>query len=120
MSFVPKPNGKVRSVVDLVQLNKHVDRQTHPFPTSKDIVSKIPTGSRVFAVFDCTHGYWQIPLSEESWPYTCFITEWGQYQYKRAPMGLISERRQWGRLQSGANGGDCRVAPMGRLASGAQ
>ena len=77
MSFVLKPNGKVRSMVD-------------PFPTSKDIVSWIPTGSRGFAVFNCTHGYWQIPLAEESRPYTCFITEWGRYQYKRAPMGLIS------------------------------
>jgi hypothetical protein len=77
MSFVPKPNGKVRSVVDLVQLNKFVDRPTHPFPASKDIVSRIPTGSKCFAVFDCTHGYWQIPLEEESRPYTCFMTEWG-------------------------------------------
>jgi len=90
MSFVPKPNGKVRSVVDLVQLNKFVDRPTHPFPASKDIVSRIPTGSKCFAVFDCTHGYWQIPLEEESRPYTCFMTEWGRYQYKRAPMGLVS------------------------------
>jgi hypothetical protein len=46
MSFVPKPNGKVRSVVDPVQLNKFVDRPTHPFPASKDIVSRIPTGSK--------------------------------------------------------------------------
>jgi hypothetical protein len=90
MSFVPKPNGKVRSVVDLVQLNKFVDRPTHPFPASKDIVSRIPTGSKCFAFFDCTHGYWQIPLEEESRPYTCFQTEWGRYQYKRAPMGLVS------------------------------
>ena len=74
MSFVPKPNGGVRSVVDLVQLNKFVDRPTHPFPASKDIVSRIPTGSKCFAVFDCTHGYWQIPLEEESRSYTCFMS----------------------------------------------
>lgn len=90
MSFVPKPNDKVRSVVDLVQLNKYVDRPTHLFPASKDIVSRIPTGLKCFAVFDCTHGYWQIPLEEESRPYTCFMTEWGCYQYKLVPMGLMS------------------------------
>ena len=39
MSFVPKPNGKVRSVVDLVHLNKFVLRPTHPFPTPKDIMA---------------------------------------------------------------------------------
>ena len=37
MSFVQKPNGGIRSVVDLVQLNKFVDRPTHPFPASKDL-----------------------------------------------------------------------------------
>jgi hypothetical protein len=77
MSFVPKPNGKVRSVVDLVQLNKFVDRPTHLFPAPKDIVARIPKGSKCFAVFDAANGYWQIPLEEESRPYTCFMTEWG-------------------------------------------
>ena len=90
MSFVPKPNGQVRSVVDLVQLNKFVDRPTHPFPAPKDIIASIPKGSKCFAVFDAANGYWQIPLEEESRPYTCFMTEWGRFQYKRAPMGLVS------------------------------
>ena len=90
MSFVQKPNGGIRSVVDLVHLNKFVDRPTHPFPAAKEIVSRIPKQSGYFAVFDCKHGYWQIELAEESRPYTCFMTEWGRYQYRRAPMGLIS------------------------------
>merc|ERR1711978_146036 len=33
MSFVPKPDGDVRPVADLVYLNKHVERPVHPFPT---------------------------------------------------------------------------------------
>ena len=90
MSFIQKPGGGIRSVVDLVQLNKHVDRPTHPFPASKEIISRIPKNSECFAVFDCKHGYWQIELAKESRPYTCFMTESGRYQYKRAPMGLIS------------------------------
>jgi hypothetical protein len=90
MSFVPKPSGKVRSVVDLVQLNKFVDRPTHPFPAPKDIIASIPKGSMCFAVFDAANGYWQIPLEEDSRPYTCFMTEWGRFQYKRAHMGLVS------------------------------
>jgi hypothetical protein len=66
MSFVPKPNGKVRSVVDLVQLNKFVDRPRHPFSAPKDIIASIPKGSKCFAVFEAANGYWQIPLEEES------------------------------------------------------
>jgi hypothetical protein len=52
MSFVRKPGGGIRSVVDLVQLNKFVDRPTHLFPASKEILARIPKRSICFAVFD--------------------------------------------------------------------
>ena len=87
MSFVPKPDGDVRTVVDLVHLNKFVERPVHPFPTPKDIIAQIPGTSRYFAVFDAKR---QIELDEESRPLTTFITEWGCYRYRRAPMGLTS------------------------------
>ena len=91
ISFVPKKNGiDARSILDVVVLNKAVDRPTHPFPSPKDIVSTIPSSTKLFAVFDCLNGYWQIPLDEESKPLTTFLTEWGRYRYCRAPMGLVS------------------------------
>lgn len=94
-SFVPILNGKVSSVVDLVQLNKHVDRPTHPFPASKDIVSRIPTGSKCFRVFDCMHGYWQIPLAEESTgkiTHNCsYVSEW--YSNDVRSGGLLCPRK---------------------------
>ena len=90
MGFVPKPNGKVCSVVDLDHLNKFVERPTHPFPTPRDIIAQIPNTAKHFAVFDALHGYWQIPLDEESKSLTTFITEFGRYWYRRAPMGLTS------------------------------
>ena len=90
MSFVPKPNGDVKPVVDLVHLNKFVERPVHPLPSTKDIIAQIPGTSKYFAVFDAKNGYWQIPLDEESKPLTTFITEWRCYRYLRAPMGLTS------------------------------
>ena len=66
MSFVPKPNGDVKPVVDLVHLNKFVERPVHPFPSPKDIIAQIPGTSKYFAVFDAKNGYWQISLDEES------------------------------------------------------
>ena len=90
MSFVRKPGGGCRSVVDLKGLNDHVLRPTHPFPASKDIIATIPKGSKVFAVFDCYKGYWQVELDEKSRPLTTFLTEFGRYRYLRAPMGLNS------------------------------
>ena len=90
MSFVPKADGDVRKVADLVHLNKFVERPTHPFPTPKDIVAMVPGTWRYFAVFDAKNRYWQIPLNEQSKPLTTFITKWGRYRYLRAPMGLAS------------------------------
>ena len=72
MSFVPKPDGDVRAVADLVHLNKFVKRPVHPFPTPKDIIAQIPGTSRYFAVFDAKSGYWQIPLDQDSIPLTTF------------------------------------------------
>ena len=95
MLFVPKPGGKVCSVLDLVHLNRYVQRPTHPFPAPKDIVARIPTDSVCYAVFDAKNGYWQVPLDDESKPYTTFITEWGRYRYKRAPMGLVSSGNEF-------------------------
>ena len=77
MSFVPKPNGDVWPVVDLVHLNKFVERPVHSFLSPKDIIAQIPGTSKYFAVFDAKNGYWQILLDEESKPLTTFITNWG-------------------------------------------
>ena len=46
MSFVPKPDGDVRPVVDLIHLNKYVERPVHPFPTPKDIIAQIHVTSQ--------------------------------------------------------------------------
>ena len=90
MSFVPKPDGTVRLVADFVHLNKYVKRPVHPFDSPRDILAKIDADAKHFAVFDAKSGYWQIPLDEKSKELTTFITEWGLFRYRRAPMGLTS------------------------------
>ncbi len=45
---------------------------------------------KFFTVLDGCHGYWQVPRSKDSKSYTCFITRWGLYRFKRNVMGLIS------------------------------
>ena len=47
--FVMKPNGGVRSVVDLQGLNEYVQRPIHPFPVARDIIANIPAGTKWFA-----------------------------------------------------------------------
>ena len=88
--FVPKGDGKrVRLVTDYTKLNKFVIRPVHPFPSVSDIVQSIPANSRCFAKLDATHGYFQIPLSEEASQLTTFLLPSGRYRYLRAPMGQL-------------------------------
>ena len=90
MSFAPKPDGSVRLVADLVYLNRYVKRPIHPFMSPKDILAQIDPEAEWFAVLDAKSGYWQVELDQESRKYTTFLTKWGLYRYKRAPMGLAS------------------------------
>ncbi len=43
----------------------------------------------MFSKLDANHGYWQVPLDEESQLLT-FNTEFGRYCYKRMPFGIKS------------------------------
>ena len=86
--FVPKPNGKVRLVTDYRQINKFIDRPVHPFPACKDIIRGILPTSSWFLKFDAVHGYFQVPLDDESSRLTTFLVESGRYRFLRAPMGL--------------------------------
>ena len=86
--WVPKPGGGARLVTDYKDANEFVERPVHPFPSSMEIIQSIKPDSTVFASFDLKHGYWQIPLEEESSYLTTFIVPQGRFRYTRAPMGL--------------------------------
>lgn len=88
--FVPKPDGRVRLVVDLRELNAVVRRPVHPFPSTRDILRSLDPTSKVFAKVDAVAGYHQVMLHEESRHYTTFLLESGRYRFCRAPMGLSS------------------------------
>ena len=94
--FVLKGDGKrVRLVTDYTRLNKFVVRLVHPFPSVSDIVQSIPASSTCFAKLDATHGYFQIPRSDEASKLTTFLLPSGCYRYLRVPMGLSSSSDEW-------------------------
>ena len=86
---------RVRLVTDYIKLNKFVVRPVHPFPSVSDIIQSIPSSAAYFAKLDATHGYFQLPLDEESSSLTTFILPLGRYRYLRAPMGLSSFSDEW-------------------------
>lgn len=89
--FVGKPDGvNVRLVTDYRQLNKAVKRTVHPFPSSQDLMRKVKDSSKWFIKLDALHGYFQVPLDEDSMPLTAFLLPSGKWMYTVAPMGLNS------------------------------
>ena len=91
MVVVPEKNSdEPRVTVDLTWLNKYVKRPAYPARKPREAVAAITLGSKYFTTLDSRHGYWQIPLDEESSKLTTFLTPWGAFRFKRNVMGLIS------------------------------
>ena len=86
---VPKPSGKVRICVDLTRLNESVCREHHLLPTVEEALAQIG-GAKVFSKLDANSGFWQIELSNNSAPFTTFITPFGRFCFKRLPFGITS------------------------------
>ena len=86
---VIKPSGAVRICTDFKKLNQAVKRERYILPTIEDILHKL-SGKKVFSKLDCTSGFFQLPLSDESAKLTTFITPFGRYFYRRLPQGITS------------------------------
>ena len=67
-----------------------MQRPAHPFPCATDILRTVKPSSKLFAKLDAVHGYFQVPLDEESQLLTTFLLPDGKYCYTGAPMGLCS------------------------------
>lgn len=89
MVVVKKSNGKLRICIDPKDLNKCIKRQHHYLPTREDISSDM-AGAQYFSKLDLSHGFWQIPLSKESYKLCCFNSPFGRFNFKRLPFGLCS------------------------------
>ena len=89
MITVPKADGSPRRTIDFQAINKSCLRETHYTPTPFSVVSSIPN-KMYKSVLDAFNGYHQVKLDEDSVKLTNFITEFGRYQYLRAPQGHIA------------------------------
>lgn len=75
--LVPKPGpAKYRFTVDLRPIIKYTIRHQYPMPNLEQELTKL-TGSKYYATFDFSHGYWQLPLAKESQPSQSFVTPSG-------------------------------------------
>ena len=93
-----KDSNDIRVTVDLSKLNKYVNRPGFAITVPGDKVKAIPSGMRYFSVFDAKHGYWQVPIDEQSRHLTTFITTTHNLlRYKVLPMGLNLSAAEYGK-----------------------
>ena len=79
---VEKPKSKkLRVCLDPRPLNKAIRREHFHLPTLEDITTRL-TGACIFSKLDANHGYWQVPLAEESQLLTTFNSPFGRYCFK--------------------------------------
>ena len=87
---VEKPKTKkLRVCLDPRHLNNAIRREHFQLPTLEDITTRL-SGASIFSKLDANHGYWQIPLSEESQLLTTFNSPFGRYCFQRMPFGIKS------------------------------
>ncbi|XP_062607979.1 uncharacterized protein LOC134269786 [Saccostrea cucullata] len=86
---VVKKNGKIRICVDLKKLNEAVIRGNFMLPNLDDVSPKL-VGAKYFSKLDASSGFYQVPLHEDSWKLTTFITQLSRFCFKRVPFGITS------------------------------
>ena len=89
MIVVPKHSGEPRRTVDLQGLNKASVRQTHPLRSPFMLASDVPAGKKK-SVLDVWNSFHSVPVRKEDIHKLTFITPWGRFRYKVAPMGYLA------------------------------
>jgi hypothetical protein len=89
--FLLKACGtKVRLSTDFRGVNAAIKRPVHPFNSASDLMRKVLPSAVWFVKLDAVHGYFQVPLDDESSLLTAFLLSDGKWVYLVAPMGLNS------------------------------
>ena len=87
--LVPKKDGTIRFCVDYRRLNAVTKVETYPLPRVDETLRAFE-GAACFSVMDMQSGYWQIPLKEEDYEKTAFITHRGLHEYVVLPFGPVN------------------------------
>jgi len=87
--FVPKRDCRLRLCVDSRQLNKLTILDKYPLPLMSKLRDPV-AGSTIFTKLDLKDSYHLIRIKKgDEWK-TVFRTQYGQYQYKVMPLGLVN------------------------------
>ena len=82
-----KPNGKWRTYMDFIDLNKACPKDSFPLPRINQLVD-VTSGHELLNFMDAYSRYNKIPMHIPDQEHTSFITNHGMYCYKVMPFGL--------------------------------
>ena len=89
LRIVSKANNEVRICLDARQLNSVVEDDYESPPLIHELLQDFHN-CKVFLKIDLKDSFWQVPLDEESRPFTAFLFEGTMYHFIRVPFGLKS------------------------------
>ena len=87
MFTIAKPDGSLRSLADLREVNKVIKRKPFPLPKITDMLQKLE-GFMYATSLDLNMGYYHMRLTPFSSKLCTIVLPWGKYEYCRLPMGL--------------------------------
>ena len=89
MFTITKPDGSLRSLADLRELNKRIIRNPFPIPKIQEMLLKL-RGFQWATSLDLNMGYYHIQLNPDARKYCTIVLPWGKYEYLRLPMGICN------------------------------
>ena len=95
--MVPKSDGTLRLCTDFKKVNAVTVPDPFPLPRVEDLLDRVGQ-SKYLTKLDMTCGYWQVPLDEESIPFSAFVTPSGHFQWRYMPFGLRNAPATFSRL----------------------
>ncbi|KAL2078628.1 hypothetical protein ACEWY4_026313 [Coilia grayii] len=86
---VPKPDGSIRMVHDLRELNRRTIKDATQLINPQKALALLQIG-KYLSTLDLKNGFWSIPLEEESQEKTCFQHNGAAYCWTRLPQGFVN------------------------------
>jgi hypothetical protein len=87
MFTISKPDGSLRSLADLREVNKVIKQKPFPLPKITYMLQKLE-GFMYATSLDLNMGYYHMLLTPFSSRLCTIVLPWGKYEYCRLPMGL--------------------------------
>lgn len=79
-------DGKKRKVCDYRKVNALCTVDCYPIPALDQLLDEMKDAAFIGAI-DLKSGYWQVPVCPGDEAKTAFVTQFGLYEYCRAPFG---------------------------------